>query len=111
MMQKPVPVMKPSTGERLQRFVGDRIRFTLRDGAGGAMPKGWSARLRTNLGRGELLCKEITQAQTKKLPLAGASWHDLAMKPEAGGWCLELPLAEPGYFKAKAYFIDSEGWQ
>ena len=99
-------------GERLQRFVGDRIRFVLEDRAG-TFPrrKGLRARLRTNLGRGELLCKEITQAQTRKLPLAGASWHDLPMRSEDGKWNVELTLTEPGYFKAKAYFIDEQGWQ
>jgi starch synthase (maltosyl-transferring) len=110
-MDKLAPVMKPPTGERLQRFVGDRIRFTIQDREGREVPDGWRARLRTNLGRAELLCKEITQAHTKKLPLVGASWHDLAMRLQDGEWSLELPLTEPGYFKAKAYFIDPNGWQ
>src|SRR5690348_4423328 len=105
-MDKLVPVMKPPAGERLQRFVGDRICFTLEDRDGRAAPAGWHARLRTNLGRAGLLCKEIIQAHTKKLPPAGASWHDLAMRLEDAAWRLELPLTEPGYFKAKAYFID-----
>jgi len=39
--------MDPAPGERLVRFVGDRIRFALRDGGG---HKGWRALLRTNLG-------------------------------------------------------------
>jgi len=110
-MQELVPKMNPPTGERLQRFVGDRIRFTVGDFNGSNPPDGWRARLRTNLGRGGVLCKEIIQAHTKKLPLAGASWHDLAMQPEAGEWHLELPLIEPGYFRAKAYLIDPQGWQ
>ena len=29
----------------------------------------------------------------------------------AEGWELELPLAEPGFFKAKAYLLDQRGWQ
>ena len=40
--------MEPATGERLVRFVGDRIHFTLHDGSG---RNGWRALLRTNLGR------------------------------------------------------------
>ena len=96
---------------QLHRFVGDRIRFSLGDRAGRLPPEGWRARLRTNLGRAEVLCKEIVQAQTKKLASADASWHDLPMRLEGGEWILELPLTETGYFKAKAYFIDPKGWQ
>ncbi len=110
-MPELMPVMTPPAGERIQWFVGDRICFTLEDGDGRMAPEGWRARLRTNLGRADLLCKEITQAQTKKLPLAGASWHDVAMRRDGRKWVLELPLTEPGYFKAKAYLIDSQGWQ
>ncbi|MDB6018631.1 MAG: glgE2, partial [Pedosphaera sp.] len=111
MMQKPIPMMKPPAGGRLQRFVGDRLRFSLADREGRPLPEGWRARLRTNLGRAELLCKEIIQAHTRKLPLAGASWHDLPMRAEGKDWVLELPLTETGYFSAKAYFIDPQGWQ
>ena len=105
------PVMSPAPGERCVRFVGDRVRFTLRDAAGGAPPAGWQARLRTNLGRADILRREIIQARTQGLPLAGAAWRDLPMKRDAAGWSLELPLAEAGYFKAKAYTLDLRGWQ
>jgi starch synthase (maltosyl-transferring) len=110
-VQQPAPVLKASPGGRLQRFVGDRLRFSLEDGVGEKPPPGWRARLRTNLGRAEILCKEIIQAHTRKLPFAGASWHDLPMRREGGEWSLELPLTEPGYFKAKAYLMDANGWQ
>ena len=33
------------------------------------------------------------------------------MNPDGAGWSLDLPLAEPGYFKAKAYALDPRGWQ
>jgi starch synthase (maltosyl-transferring) len=110
-VQEPAPVLKATPGGRLQRFAGDRVRFTLNDGTGDQAPAGWRARLRTNLGRAELLCKEIIQAHTRNLPAAGASWHDLPMRREAGEWTLELPLTQPGYFRAKAYLIDANGWQ
>jgi predicted glycogen debranching enzyme len=103
--------MAPVPGDRLQRFVGDRICFTLKGGDGGSRLKGWRARLRTNLGRAELLRREILEAHTRGLPLAGASWRDLPMNETAEGWSLELPLAEVGYFKAKAYLVDPRGWQ
>ena len=103
--------MSPAPGSRLQRFIGDRIRFTLADSAGRPPAKGWQARLRTNLGRAALLQQEVLEAHTRVLPLAGASWRDLAMQQDDHGWSLELPLVEVGYFKAKAYLLDPKGWQ
>jgi starch synthase (maltosyl-transferring) len=103
--------MTPAPGERLLRFAGDRVRFCLRDTGGAALPEGWSAKLRTNLGRAEVIRREIIEAHTKGLALAGASWRDLPMRRSGGEWFIELPLAEAGYFKAKAYAIDPQGWQ
>jgi starch synthase (maltosyl-transferring) len=112
-MQPLVPVMMPAPGDRWQRFVGDRVRFTLRDRAGRrpGPQSGWKARLRTNLGRAEQVRREILQAHTADLPLAGASWRDVPMTESDDGWALDIPLAEVGYFKAKAYLIDPNGWQ
>src|ERR1035437_93432 len=110
-MQRFVPLMTPAPGERLLRFAGDRVRFCLRDTGGAALPEGWSAKLRTNLGRAEVIRREIIEAHTKGLALAGASWRDLPMRRSGGEWFIELPLAEAGYFKAKAYAIDPQGWQ
>ncbi len=103
--------MTPAPGERCQRFVGDRIRFHLQKPEGVSSTHGWQARLRTNLGRAEILRREIIDAHTKSLPLAGASWRDWPMKEEKDGWSVEVPLAEVGYFKSKAYLLDPEGWQ
>ena len=110
-MEKLIPIMTPAPGERQLRFVGDRVRFVLKDRDGRRPPPGWSARLRTNLGRAEVLRREIIESHTHGLPLAGASWRDLPMREENGEWSLELPLAEVGYFKAKAYLLDPKGWQ
>ena len=103
--------MKPAPGARCQKFVGDRVRFELQDALGRRPEPGWRALLRTNLGRAEQLRKEIIQAHTRGLPLAGASWRDVPMLEHPEGWSLELPLAEVGYFKAKAYLLDPGGWQ
>jgi predicted glycogen debranching enzyme len=105
------PAMVPAPGELLKRFVGDRLRFTLADRDGQPPAPGWRAMLRTNLGRAELLRQEIIQAQTRAVPVAGASWRDLPMKRDESGWWLELPLTEVGHFKAKAYLVDPRGWQ
>jgi starch synthase (maltosyl-transferring) len=110
-MENVVPMMSPAPGERLLRFVGDRVRFTLKDAGAGRRRAGWCARLRTNLGRAEVLRSEIIQAHAKGVPLAGASWCDLPMREDGDGWSLELPLAEVGFFNSKAYLIDEKGWQ
>jgi len=105
------PVMSPAPGERSVRFVGDCLRFTLRSANGVPPPPGWRARLRTNLGRGPTLLRELVHSHAAATPAAGASWRDLPMRPDAGGWSLTLPLAETGFFKAKAYALDGRGWQ
>ncbi|MBU6400029.1 MAG: glycogen debranching enzyme N-terminal domain-containing protein [Verrucomicrobia bacterium] len=104
-------VMEPSPGERVLRFVGDRLRFALRPGAGGALPAGWRARLRTNLGRAAVVREEIIHSRFQRVPLAGASWWDVRMEPAGEQWRVELGLTEVGYFKAKPYAIDAAGRQ
>ena len=107
-MPPPVPIMEPATGERLVRFVGDRIRFTLHDGSG---RNGWRALLRTNLGRAAALRREIIAAHAGGPGHAGESWRDVPMQQNGDAWQIELPLAETGFFKAKAYLLDPKGWQ
>jgi predicted glycogen debranching enzyme len=103
-------VMFPAPGERLLRFVGDNIRFTLRLENFTAQ-KNISARLRTNLGRAVARRAEIISAHAGGAAFAGASWHDVPMQRTDDGWQVELPLAEVGFFKAKAYLLDENNWQ
>lgn len=110
-MTKKTPLMSPAPGDRLVRFVGDRIRFQVRLAEGTPHPEGWTARLRTNIGRADALRSEIIEASAKGAPAAGAAWRDLPMEKEDAGWFLELPLAETGFFKAKGYLLDERGWQ
>jgi starch synthase (maltosyl-transferring) len=102
--------MIPATGERLLRFVGDKIYFTLRHGnsSGG---KEMRAVLRTNIGRAVVRRREIIAAHAGGAAAAGASWRDVPMQKTADGWQIELPLAEAGWFKAKAYLLDEKNWQ
>src|ERR1700691_4558335 len=102
--------MTPATGERLLRFVGDKILFALRDERDSA-PKNICAFLRTNLGRAAELRREIISAHAGGAAAAGASWRDVPMQKTNDGWQIELPLAEVGYFKAKAYLLDEKKWQ
>ena len=100
--------MDPATGERLLRFVGDRVRFSVR-GAGAASAR--RALLRTNLGRAAARRREIIAAHAGGAVHAGASWRDVPMQKTGDGWEIELPLAEVGFFKAKAYLLDEKNWQ
>ena len=106
----PQPTMFPAAGERLLRFVGDKIVFQLR-AENCPLQKTWTARLRTNLGRAEARCREIIAAHAGQAVVANSSWRDIPMHRMDGGWQIELPLAEAGYFQAKAYLLDDKQWQ
>jgi glycogen debranching enzyme len=100
--------MEPMPGERRVCFVGDYMRFTLRDRDG---RNGGRALLRTNLGRADALRREIIAAHAGGPVHAGASWRDVPMRKNGDTWQIELPLTETGFFKAKAYLLDAKGWQ
>src|SRR5947209_12062965 len=102
--------MTPAPGERLLRFVGDKVRFTVRDRSARPGPA-LRAFLRTNLGRAAARRREIISAHAGDVAAAGLSWRDLPMQRTAAGWEIEIPLAEVGYFKAKAYLADDNQWQ
>jgi hypothetical protein len=104
-------VQSPAPGERLLRFVGDRVRFSLRLDGGQPWPEGWRACLRTNLGRGRLQREEIIASVETGRPPTLASWRDIPLERRGQEWVLELPLAEVGYFRAKAYALEARGWQ
>jgi starch synthase (maltosyl-transferring) len=101
--------MSPEPGHRTVRHAGDAITFRLV--SEGPVPSGWTARLRTNLGRADRVREEIVASHFQRLPLAGAAWRDLPMVPGPEGWSLTLPLTEVGFFKAKAYALDERGFQ
>jgi predicted glycogen debranching enzyme len=103
--------MTPAPGERMLRFVGDKVRFTLRDEQGSAAKNGSRAFLRTNIGRAAARRREIIVANAGGAAFAGESWRDVPMKKNGDVWEVEFPLAEVGYFKAKAYLADAQKWQ
>src|SRR5437867_5660433 len=86
--------MIPPTGERLLCFIGDRLRLALRRADGQALPQNWRALLRTNLGRGAVLRREIINSRGGEEPMSGASWRDIPMPLGSGNeWFIELTLA------------------
>ncbi len=103
--------MIPPAGTSQVKFVGDRIRFELREGRGGAPALDVRAFLRTNIGRAKVLRQEIIQAHSEGASPAGAAMHDVPMVAGEDGWFVELALPETGYFQAKAYLVDAQGWQ
>jgi len=106
-----IPVLEPAPGSKFKKFVGDTVRFVIRDAQGRKPSAGWSARLRTNLGRASQIASEIIHARAAGSSFSGGAWHDILMRLEGDVWVLDLPLTEPGYFQAKAYLIDPKGWQ
>jgi starch synthase (maltosyl-transferring) len=105
-MEHLAPIMTPAPGERLMRFVGDQVRFTLRGVTGDG-----HGLLRTNLGRGAALRREIIAAHAGGAGHASAPWRDVPMRKSGTDWEIELPLTEVGFFKAKPYLLDAQGWQ
>ncbi len=103
------PIMNPAPGERLLRFVGDRVRFSLR--AHGFGP-GTRAFLRTNLGKAARLRQEVIATHAGKNPFSVAFWRDVPLQPQANGeWAIEMPLVDVGFYRAKAYVLDQDGRQ
>nr|WP_320131657.1 amylo-alpha-1,6-glucosidase [uncultured Holophaga sp.] len=105
--------MTPEPGGHRVHYMGDRIRFVLK--APPYAKEGWRGLLRTNLTRGAKAREEVVALSgahpSEGHTFAGASWRDIPLHPTPGGWTLELPLAEVGYFRAKAYAVDPFGNQ
>ena len=107
----PKLLMYPGPGERLSRFVGDRVRFSLRNAESSVQPKGWQAALRTNLGRAARMRDEFITSVQARRPPTHLAWRDIPLTWQDGEWAVELPVTEVGYFQAKAYARDPNGWQ
>ncbi|HEY1788862.1 MAG TPA: amylo-alpha-1,6-glucosidase, partial [Verrucomicrobiae bacterium] len=103
--------MSPAPGERILRFVGDKIRFSIRDGANTPAGNGCRGFLRTNLGRATVRRREIIHSHAMGAAFADESWRDVPMQKNGDAWEIEFPLAESGYFSAKPYLLDSNRWQ
>ncbi len=104
-------ITSPAPADRLVRFVGDSIPFSISRGPDANPANGWTARLRTTLGRSRTAREEIIRAHVAKLPAFGARWHDIPLAWDGSRWSREIVLAETGYALAKPYLIDPKGYQ
>ncbi len=96
----------PAPGERLIKFCGDTITFTLKaDGYTGGR-----ARLRTNLGWAQVRNEDIVRHVEEERVSLARDWHDLPMEKDgADVFSIVLPLADVGCFEAKAYLMADDG--
>lgn len=92
------------------RFVGDRVRFSLRLPHG--FPTGARAFLRTNLGKAARLRQDVIATYAGKDPYSVAFWRDVPLQLQPDGeWAIEMPLIDIGFYRAKAFVIDQNGRQ
>ncbi|MDA7657690.1 glycogen debranching enzyme N-terminal domain-containing protein [Verrucomicrobia bacterium] len=103
--------MIPMAGERQVCFVGDRLTFELAVEGEGLDLDRCVACLRTTIGSGSILNGEIVRAFESSAPVSHAAWQDITMEPTPTGFRLSLLLAEPGFFRAKAYLVGNDGLQ
>jgi len=102
------PTMTPNAGERLLRFVGDRVRFTMTVPGAPPQARGF---LRTDLGRAAQARAELIASLGEARTFAGMSWRDLPLHRDGERFWLDLPLTEVGWFRAKPYVRDALGRQ
>ncbi|MBT7535519.1 MAG: amylo-alpha-1,6-glucosidase, partial [Verrucomicrobia bacterium] len=105
------PSMTPAAGDCQVAYVGDWARFEIRPNDSQHRPETHTAFLRTNLGRADVLQKEIMQRTSGKNALALFSWQDIPMPWQQDCWSIQLPLAQVGYFRAKPYLLNSDHHQ
>ena len=103
--------MIPVSGERQVCFVGDRLTFELTiEGEARDLEESTGC-LRTTIGSGAILDDEIVRAFESSSSVSHAAWHDMTMERHSGGFRLSVLLAEPGFFRAKAYVVGKDGRQ
>ncbi len=92
----------PAPGERVVKFCGDTVTFTL----GLANSASGTAWVRTNIGRAAIIRREIIRQVEKAQPPLGRDWFDIPMQRlDAHTFQATLPLCECGHFEAKCFFL------
>ncbi|MCG6894606.1 MAG: glycogen debranching enzyme N-terminal domain-containing protein [Desulfobacteraceae bacterium] len=92
----------PAPGARAVAYRGDVATFVLRL----SRPAKGAAWLRTNIGRGRIVRREIVRSvQASEMPL-GRDWFDIPMHRSGHRtFHVRLPLCETGHFQAKCLFV------
>ena len=102
MVQSDAIEQLPAPGSRQLRFSGDTITFQL------TVPESWdgAAWLRTSLGHGRSVRREIVRQVDRQENPLGRSWYDIPMTAVGKGrFSLTVALTEVGHFEAKCYFL------
>src|ERR1035438_253777 len=55
--------------------------------------------------------RQRAQRLARLAPHQSPAWRGAPIQQNGDAWQIELPLAETGFFKAKAYLLDPKGWQ
>ena len=95
----------PRPGSRQLHFVGDTLTFHLR------VPEAWDGQawLRTSLGHGRSVRREIIRQVDRAENPLGRCWYDIPMTAVGSGhFRLTVALTEVGHFEAKAYFLSQD---
>ncbi len=102
MVQSDAIEQVPMPGARRLHFAGDTFTFHLK------VPPSWEGQawLRTSLGHGRSVRREIIRKVDRQENPLGRSWYDIPMTGvEKGRYSLTVALTEVGHFEAKAYFL------
>jgi starch synthase (maltosyl-transferring) len=102
MLKKVKVIQAPTPGKRAVFFRGDRVLFRLQ--VDGSIPG--KAYVRTNLGQGRIIRREIIRAVELNEAPPGRDWFDIPMRAAAPGrFETAIPLNEVGHFEAKCLFL------
>ena len=105
MVQSDAIEQVPAPGARQLHFAGDTITFHL------TVPEAWEGQawLRTSLGYGRSVRREIIRQVDRQENPLGRSWYDIPMTAvEKGRYTLTVALTEVGHFEAKGYFLSQD---
>lgn len=105
MVQSDAIEQVPPPGARQLHFAGDTITFHL------AVPQSWEGQawLRTSLGHGRSVRREIIRQVDRQENPLGRCWYDVPMTAVGKGrYTLTVALTEVGHFEAKGYFLSRD---
>ncbi|MEJ2037662.1 MAG: amylo-alpha-1,6-glucosidase [Desulfosarcinaceae bacterium] len=99
---KPTVNQSPEPGQHILQFRGDCVTFTVT-----VQPQAeGQAFVRTTLGQGRMIRREIIRNVELNAPRLGREWFDIPMQPSGPGrYEAVIGLDETGHFEAKCFFL------